>query len=245
MSIEIDYLTQQKAYVIQIYSFSNPKNRIISFPAFITDFSDSYKSEWNPQRVLGKMDPISTFKNTTRTISLAFDVPSESIDESKQNLSNLDTIIRGLYPVYDQGALGTAVLASPPMFRVRFANFIRNASKDDDGDTLRTGLMCYLGGFDFKPKNDSGYFVDGDNLYPKLFSVNLNMNIIHEHPLGKTTDANGIKNRDGFSNFPRLDSGVGANTKNTSDAGSSPTTPAASNTHQAASSDAAQTNITG
>jgi hypothetical protein len=207
MPTDIDNLTgASKAYKIEIYSFSNVKlgnTNTISFPAFLTDFSDSYKSEWNPQKVLGKMDPISTFKNTTRTINLVFDIPNYSIKDAKDNLDKISYIIKGLYPVYSDSALGTATLASPPMFRVRFANFVRNsAASEEDGSALRTGLLCYFNSFDFKPDNGNGYFVDGNDLYPKLIKVSLTLNIIHEHPLGKTTNANGLLNRTGFENFP-------------------------------------------
>lgn len=218
---EIEALTNHpeygRAFKIEIFSFSNTKIILdesgfeetkVTFPAFLKDFSDSYKSDWNPQRVLGKMDPIATFKNTSRSIAISFDVPNTSIQEAKRNLAQIDYIIRGLYPVYDNGMFGTAVLASPPMYRVRFANFIRNAAINDDGtaNTLRTGLLCYLNNFDFKPETSSGYFIEGENLYPKLISVNLTLNIIHEHPLGKATDEKGtIINRISFSNFPRLD----------------------------------------
>jgi hypothetical protein len=204
MSItEIDKLTNGRAYKILIYPFSNPDG-IISFPAFITSFVDSYKSNWKTEEVLGKMDPIATYKNTNRSISLGFDIPSDSIETAQSNLRKIDLFIKGLYPVYDSGLNGTSTLSSPPMFRVRFSNLIRNASSGDEEpyNTLRSGLLCYTDGFDFKPSVESGFFVSYDNLYPKLLNVNLNLKIIHEHPLGKTAGAKKLNYRDGFASFP-------------------------------------------
>lgn len=212
MSNELITLTDpsnpdNKAYKIQIYSFSNEEREPIEFPAFLKDFTDSYKSEWNAQKVLGKMDPIATFKNTTRTIALSFDIPSESVEAAKENLNKIDYIIRGQYPVYDSGVLGTAVLSSPPYFRVRFSNLVRNAGVENDGpnNTLRSGLLCYFTGFDFKPNTSSGYFIENGDLYPKLIEVSLTLNIIHEHPLGKKETDGVLQARDGFKKFPRLD----------------------------------------
>lgn len=226
---EINTLTadsnkNNKAYKIYIYSFSNEEKEGIVFPAFLKDFSDSYKSDWNSQRVLGKMDPIATFKNTIRTISFNFDVPSESLGEAKENLSKIDYIIRGQYPVYDSGELGTSVLSSPPYFRVRFSNLIRNAANENDGpnNTLRSGLMCYFTGFDFKPNTSSGYFVENGNLYPKLIEVSLALNVIHEHPLGKKEINGTLSSRDGFKKFPRLDPEAAKKLQN---AALAPTTP--------------------
>lgn len=207
---EIQSLSNKKAYSIEIYSFSNGKFDVqkniptIKFPAFITDFTDSYKSNWNTQEVYGRMDPIATFKNTSRTISLAFDMPNDSLQIAKQNLKQIDFLIRGLYPVYDEGTKGTAVIISPPMFRVRFANLVRNNGNDDDSaGTLRSGLLCYINNFDFKPKIDSGFFSDEDKrLFPKLISVTLNLNIIHEHPLGNKKSGSTTVPRINFENFP-------------------------------------------
>lgn len=203
----IETLLGSRAYYIEIYSFSNPSSApnggtTIRFPAFLTDFTDSFKSNWKSEEVYGRMDPISTFKNTLRSITLAFDIPSESIQMAKLNMERLDFLIRGLYPIYDNGALGTATLASPPMFRVRFANLVRNVSQNDFGDTLRSGLLCYIENFDFKPKVDSGFFQENSRLFPKLISANLNLKIIHEHPLGKQSDGNVTSYRNDFKNFP-------------------------------------------
>jgi hypothetical protein len=200
---EINNLEKNRAYRINIYAFSNADNdKKIQFPAFITDFTDSYKSNWKEEEVYGKMDPIATFKNTTRTITLTFDVPSDSLETARSNLREMDRLIRGLYPIYDNGIRGTAVLVSPPMFRVRFSNLVRNVAQVENSKTLRTGLLCYIKNFDFKPKVDSGFFVSGESLYPKLLVANLNLSIIHEHALGKYNNEGAIEARANFDRFP-------------------------------------------
>lgn len=184
-----------KVYKIQIYSFSNgtfsDASNTIEFPAFITDFTDSFKSDWKKESVYGRMDPISIFKNTTRSINISFDIPNESVQVAKDNMRNIDFLIRGLYPVYTNGALGTRVISSPPMFRVKFANLISNITTTDDDKTLRTGLLCYIPSFDFKPKVDSGFFIEGATILPKLISATLNLEIVHEHTLGNQINATG------------------------------------------------------
>ena len=69
--------------------FNDPfaeSDSVVSFYAFITSFSDSMNSSWNEEQVYGRPDPIGTFQNTTRKISLAFDVPAGDIIEAKINL---------------------------------------------------------------------------------------------------------------------------------------------------------------
>lgn len=183
-----DNLIKKQAYKIQIYSFSN--NGTIEFPAFVTDYSDGYKSEWKPETVYGRMDPIAIFKNTSRSIKISFDIPNNSINEAIENMSKLDFLIRGLYPIYEEGPQGTSIISAPPMFRVKFANLISNVTVTDDGTSLKSGLLCYIPNFDFMPKVDSGFFTtsNDEQIIPKLFSATLNLNIIHEHPLGNNKE---------------------------------------------------------
>lgn len=42
----------------------------VSFYAFVTSFSDNMTSNWNEEQVYGRPDPIGTFQNTSRKISL-------------------------------------------------------------------------------------------------------------------------------------------------------------------------------
>lgn len=186
-----DKLKNSSVYNIYIYSYSI--NTRVQFPAFLTSFTDDFKSSWSPTTVLGKMDPISKFKNTTRTLNLGFDIPNESIDEAKRNMQKIDALIKGMYPVYnsekkDEG-MGTYIISSPPMFRVKFANLIYNASKaledpNISSNSLDDGLLCYIPDFKFNPDIPSGFFINSNEVYPKLIKVSLTINAVHEHPLG-------------------------------------------------------------
>lgn len=188
---------------IRIYSFST--NYEIPFTAYITDFKDSFKANWKKEEIFGRMDPISTYKNTARNIILAFDIPNVGVETAKNNLRKIDLLIQSMYPVYDDWSNGNSILSSPPMFRVRFANMIRNFVIDDDDASLKSGLLCYMENFDFNPKIDSGFFIDEKNgeIYPKLISVNLNLQIVHEHPLGNKKIGDSVFPRIRWGSFPR------------------------------------------
>jgi len=183
-----DNLKKDSVYNIYIYSYS--VNTRVQFPVFLTSYSDDFKSSWTPVTVLGKMDPISTYKNTSRTISVGFDVPNESIQQAMENMQKIDALIKGMYPVYssDGGIGGTYVIGSPPIFRVKFANFISNVSQTDEipaaNNSLNSGLLCHIPDFKFSPDVSSGFFISENKIYPKLIKVSLILNIIHENPLG-------------------------------------------------------------
>ncbi len=198
----VNKLFAEDTHTINLYSFSLNIN--IQFAAFITDFNDSFKSEWNQQPIFGKMDPIATFKATSRKIDLAFDIPSGNEEEAIKNLFEVDRLIRGLYPVYDEGAyLGTRTILAPPLFRMKFANLISNTDKsvklldnknptdgNEDMQKLTSGLLGYLDGFTFKPDLESGVFIVDGRIFPKLIKASLGFNVIHQHPLGSSAVSN-------------------------------------------------------
>lgn len=177
-----------KGDVNDIYIYSFTLNQEFSFKSFLTDFNDKFTSNWNSQEIYGRMDPIYTYKNTIRKISLAFDVPSADLEDSAINSINAERLISALYPVYNEGGgQGTAILSSPPFVRVKLANLITNVANIENSDSAaKGGLLGWLDGFSFKPELESGFFVDTaqNKLYPKLFKVAFTLNVLHEHALG-------------------------------------------------------------
>jgi len=71
------------------------------FKAFLTDFNDSFTSQWNGQEVWGRMDEIQTFKNTKRVISVSWTIPSHSEEEAISNFKEVAKMTSMLYPVYE------------------------------------------------------------------------------------------------------------------------------------------------
>lgn len=202
------YDNLKKDSIYRIYIYSTSTNTRVSFPLFLTAFSDSFKSNWNSTTVYGKMDPIVNFKNTTRSISIGFDVPNESLGEAQVNMARLDTIIKGMYPVYvsEYGEYlgGSNVIASPPMYRVKMSNLICNASyfsdfNADSDITLKSGLLGYIQDFTFNPDIGNGFFIDSEtkNILPKLVKVSFTLNVIHEHPLGTSKESDTLMPRIG------------------------------------------------
>jgi hypothetical protein len=70
------------------------------FPAFLTDFSQTFQSNWSTEDVYGRNDPIATFQSTKRTISLGFDLPAGSVQDAKNNLDRCSNLIQMMYPGY-------------------------------------------------------------------------------------------------------------------------------------------------
>lgn len=72
----------------------------IEFEPYIKKIDDSFKSDWNQQHVLGRMDPVATFQRTRRTINLSFDVPASTPEEAQGNRQKMKKLATFLYPAY-------------------------------------------------------------------------------------------------------------------------------------------------
>ena len=91
------YIKETKALLV----FENVgTGRSVSFLAFLTDFAQSFASNWTTENVFGRADPIPTFQGTKRTISLSWDIPSYNLQDAKNNLKRSSELIRSLYPSY-------------------------------------------------------------------------------------------------------------------------------------------------
>ena len=160
----------------------------VEFPAFLTDFSDPYTVGWNGETVYGRTDPIQTYQGTTRTISMAFDVVSVSLEHAKENMFNYSKLTQMLYPVYSEPLFGQygkgRTLKAPPLMRVEFANLVKNNALFSD----QSGLMGAVSGFTFNPNRDAGWFSSGGELLAKHFNLSFTMEPLHEGELGFEQD---------------------------------------------------------
>ena len=173
--------TNAKEYInetgakLQITSMST--GYYVEFPAFLTDFSQTFDATWNTEDVYGRMDPISTYQGTKRTMSLGFDLPAGSLEEAKDNLDNCSMLTKMVYPVYDTHT-NNHILSKPPLVRLKFANLI-----GDKGG----GLLGWIGGLSWKPTLDSGMFTDNKEFFPKVITISFSFNILHERRLDQKT----------------------------------------------------------
>ena len=160
----------------------------VEFPAFIKNFSDAYNVGWSAEAVYGRMDPIQTYQGTTRSISIAFDVVSPSLEKAEENMFEYSKLIQMLYPVYGEPLVGRMgkgrTLAAPPLLRVQFCNLVKNNSQFSEEE----GLLGCISGFTFEPDSEAGYFSRGNELLAKAFSISFTFEPQHEHELGFERD---------------------------------------------------------
>ena len=208
--MSIDYINEyanNSGGVIRISSIvaqagENPP--FFEFYAFITSFSDNMTSNWNEEQVYGRPDPIGTFQNTSRKISLGFDIPAKNLAQAKSNLDYISGIKRFMYPGYSSSTavvtdstpevtMNALSLAKAPLIRLKFANLIENHKGE--------GLLGWIGSFSANPVIDMGMFNENKKLYPKVYNATLDFTPQHEYDLGyKSPDGTVINKL--FTSFP-------------------------------------------
>lgn len=175
------YANQRQLY-LSFFHIASQKS--VAFKAFVKDYGESFTSDWNSEPVFGRMDPIMTFRNTTRKINVSWDIPAASLMEAKQNMRNCNLLSEFMYPGYTlQGLANT--LAKPPLMRVRFANLIRGVGDSPEAEI--GGLLVAVGSLSVTPSFDDGAgFFDpaAATLYPKLITITCDFSALHEHPMG-------------------------------------------------------------
>jgi len=173
-------------HVISFYQA--PSNGEVAFKAFLTNFQDSYQSNWNRTSVYGKMDPISMFQNTQRTISIGWDVPASSPWESTENLRKVGILTQMLYPGYDQEQNATHI-NNAPVFKVKFVNLITDPHTPGPGKAKDSGLVCTIDGFTNQVDHSAGFITLSEGTYdgqifPKLIKMSCVLHILHTDSVG-------------------------------------------------------------
>jgi len=95
--------------IITSLAHKDDKGRLqtISFFPYDFDIDDSYKPDWGTYDAFGRMDPIMTYKRTTRDVNLSFNVVAENATTAFDNFKNLQILIKCLYPTYQAVDLTT------------------------------------------------------------------------------------------------------------------------------------------
>lgn len=101
MAVNIPNNNQKAQVIIRTLAHKVLGFDSVSFFPYDFEFDDQYKPEWGNYEGFGRMDPIMTYKRTTRDISLSFNVVAENQQQAKDNFDKLQFLITWLYPAYN------------------------------------------------------------------------------------------------------------------------------------------------
>ena len=153
----------------------------VSFPAFITQFNDSYNVGWSGDTLFGRTDPVKHYTSTTRRINAGFDILARNREIAVNNFKNYGRLIQMLYPVFSEkvGPSGNSrTIKAAPLIRIKYANYIKPSAS-------QSGLLGCIQGFSFQPDFAAGHFLTGENdMIPVKYAASIVFEPLHETPLG-------------------------------------------------------------
>lgn len=191
MSLKSNYESQKEA-VLKIKSAQG--GEIIKFPAFLTSFTNSFQSNWNEERVYGRIDPIGTFQSTKRSINIVFDIVAYDEKAARINISNINAVSTMLYPSYSDASgenfqrgvdddgnplittSGNALtISKAPLVEMKFGNLIQ------DGGGF---LLGWIGTWSANPVLDMGMYTPRPGVFlPKVYNATLDFTPQHRGDL--------------------------------------------------------------
>ena len=205
---DIDQLARRNKSGI-IYFTSMITRDVIEMHAFLTDVSQTFSSTWNSEDVFGRMDPIVSFQNTKRSISIGFDLIAGDHWAAEHNHVKIDALAAFLYPSYHNPDFNPtptnpvdysdiAFIQAPPLIKIHWNRWIGGPVGTDTvrsgGETLEipSGLLGYIDSLSINPVIESGYFraVTGLRDYFKVINVSFNFNVLHQDNRGFTKNGN-------------------------------------------------------
>ena len=157
--------------------YPNQKTRLIDFTAYLEDWGDSFKADYNSIKYMGRAESFYKYNGFSREGSVSFLVPTLSRRDLISNYKKLNALAWSVSPSYSDIGLMRGVITNFTM-----------------GDYFRK-MPILIKGVDYSQINDMGWEInrdaDGDvwartdNYYtgqlPKGIKVSLQFTIIHNY----------------------------------------------------------------
>jgi len=196
---------------------TSARSKDITIPVEDLNVAQTFNPNYSDEPVYGRMDPIPTYKNTGRTMSINFVCRAHHIIDGAggvvNNVRNINLLTQLLYPAYFTAGVSIdgdppAILGAPPFFRIKYGNYIGSYSSFGEIEgPLARGLTGYITTFDHQlgavAKNVAFGKEGDDTAYralPREIKVNFNFTVVHDQLVGWY---NGEFSPNGYgNNFP-------------------------------------------
>lgn len=161
------------AEYVPFYFHDLRTNEIISFHAFLENLSDGFNAQYNSFKSYGRADPIKTYSQTTRTVSLSFTVAATSRDDFDEMWYKVNRLIACVYPKYTPGQLVengevkfeqpfSQVIGATPLMRLRVGDVVKS-------NYSRFNLARFFG-IGSEKVDVSSYVAEGTSPFSKFVS---------------------------------------------------------------------------
>ena len=164
--------------------------RTLALPGTLLTFEDRYRPKFSKEEVYGRMDPIVSYQNTSRSITLGWEINFADGDV-EWAYAALNDLAKMMYPVYHEANFdrpGTGTLVAAPLLRFSLKTPSGGTPGNWRGASLE-GILGAVDTFDFmKMKANPGDFnmirQPGSGLSGVILPINLmvtiSFTVLHE-----------------------------------------------------------------
>jgi len=149
-------------------------DKTCTFPAFITNLSDNFTSNWSVKTAYGFQDQVGIFTGTNRSIALGLRIAAADPEAAREYQQRLNMIAASLYPQYDSDGIPS----SSPIIGLKIENLVH-----DNG----FHLFGWLNGLSLTPNVTEGGFYNvgsGYPMIPTLWDMSFEFNVLHNNRPG-------------------------------------------------------------
>ena len=169
----------------------------LALPGTLIAFEDRFKPSFHKEQVYGRMDPIVSYQNTSRTMTFSWEIDFTS-GRSAWAYAALNDLAKMMYPVYQDACknrLGTGTLVAAPLLRFSLRSGTGGTvkllrSQQGTGGQTINGLLGVVDSFDYvRMDAKKGNFTmmrtpggkdRGNNILPAILTINFGLTVLHE-----------------------------------------------------------------
>ena len=150
-------------------------NKSISMSCVDMSIDQKLTPNWSEEYSYGKMDPISSFSHTSRTVTVNFVLVGTNIAECMRMQSDIDQLMKFQYPKYGGSDAGV-ILTAPPFFKI---NVLRGK--------LYNSMEGYFTDISITPGSTDGVvplISRYGNFAERKYTVSFTMVVLHAYIVG-------------------------------------------------------------
>ena len=129
------------AEYVPFYFHDLRTNEIVSFHAFLDTLTDSFNANYGESKGYGRIDPVQTYKDTTRSVGFSFYVAATSQEDFDEMWFKINKLVTLCYPQWTKGTAVNAkqgdttqkfiqpfsqVMGATPLIRLRIGDVIKS-----------------------------------------------------------------------------------------------------------------------
>lgn len=170
----------------------NGTGKVLAFRAFIDSISENITPNWQQEQYYGRIDPVSTYQNTSRTFDVNFKIAAFSQDGLKIMWKKINQFCKMAYPTYKEKRLYAG-----PLIRMRIGDLCASS----DG----RGLPGFITSITFSYDDQTTWEISNQNdldKVPHVSTISLQFQVVHEQ--NPELDENGNFNLGTFRRAGKL-----------------------------------------